>query len=184
MVGASPLWLAARVDAPKMMRALIARGADPLFVHHSAYYDPTIGSVATANVGIDAPRLTETSTVLTAALEGGGPVGEGWPLPEPKEREAEALEAVKVALAHGVDINAVNHFDRTCKVPFEVPAGQVRKCAEVERPDQDLHGRFSPPRTALEAARSLGYKSVAAYLLEKGGIGADVPIAPPRTAHH
>src|SRR5688572_23561862 len=68
LVGASPLWLAARFGTPKMMRLLIARGADPLFVHHAAYYDPTIGSVATANVGIDAPRLTETATVLMAVL--------------------------------------------------------------------------------------------------------------------
>src|SRR5688572_24574175 len=118
-----------------------------------------------------------------AALGGGGPVGEGWPLIDSKEREAEAFEAVKLALAHGVNINAVNTFDRTCKVPFEVPAGQVRRCVEVEKPDQEAHGRFSPPRTALEAARSLGYQSVVTYLLEKGGIGADVPMTQPRTAH-
>jgi hypothetical protein len=167
-----------------MMRLLIARGADPLFVHHAAYYDGTIGSVATANVGIDAPRLTETSTVLMAALGAGGLNGEGWPQPEPSEREPEALEAVKLALAHGIDINAVNQFDRTCKVPFELPAGQVRRCVDVEKPDQDLHGQFSPPRTALEAARSMGYQSVVAFLLEKGGTGRDVPVAKPRTVHH
>lgn len=183
MVGASPLWLAARAGTPKMMRLLIARGADPLFVHRSAYYDPTIGSVATANVGLDAPRLTETSTVLMAALGVGGPIGEGWSLPDPKEAEAQSLEAVKLALAHGVEINAVNRFDRTCRVPWVVPSGQVRQCAEVEKPDQDLHGRFSPARTALEAARMLGYKSVVKYLLENGGIGADVPMAQPQLAH-
>jgi hypothetical protein len=178
------LWLAARAGTPKMMRLLIARGADPLFVHHSVYYDPTIGSVATANVGIDAPRLTETSTVLMAALGVGGPVGEGWAtIPDPKEREAQALEAVQLALANGVGINAVNRFDRTCKVPWTIPAGQVRECKEVEKPDQDLHGRFSPARTALEAARMMGFKSVIQYLQEKGGIGADVPVTPPRTTH-
>jgi len=91
---------------------------------------------------------------------------------------------VKLALAHGIDINAVNNFDRTCKVPFEMPAGQVRRCVDVEKPDQELHGRFSPPRTALEAARSLGYRSVIAFLLEKGGIGRDVPVARPQTVHH
>jgi hypothetical protein len=167
-----------------MMRQLIARGADPLFVHHSAYYDGSIGSVATENVGLDAPRLTETSTVLMAALGVGGPQGEGWPVPDPEEREPEALEAVKLALSHRVDINALNEFNRTCNVPFEVPSGQVRRCAEVEKPDQDLHGRFSPPRTALEAARSMGFKSVIAFLLEKGAVGADVPVAKPRAKHH
>jgi ankyrin repeat protein len=184
LVGASPLWLAARFGTPKMMRLLVERGADPLFVHHSAYYDPTIGSVATANVGIDAPRLTETSTVLMAAVGIGGMQGIGWPMADPKEREAEVLEAVKLALELGVDINAVNRFNRTCKVPWKVPAGQRRQCVEVERPDQEAHGRFSPPRTALEGARALGYRSVAAFLMANGGIGADVPITQPKTVHH
>ena len=184
LVGASPLWLAARFGTPKMMKQLIERGADPLFVHHSAYYNPTIGSVASANVGLDAPRLTETSTVLMAAVGMGGPIGEGWPQPDPRVREAEALEAAKLMLKLGVDINAVNQFTRTCKVPFAVPAGQVRKCVEVEKPDQDLHGKFSPPRTALEGARTLGYRSVSIFLLENGGIGADVPVAVPAAVHH
>ena len=184
LVGATPLWLAARFGTPGVMRLLIGRGADPLFVHHSAYYDATIGSVATANVGIDAPRLTETSTVLMAAVGIGGAQGMGWAVVDAKQREAEVLEAVKLALEHGVDINAVNHFGRTCKVPWEVPAGQVRKCVEVERPDQEAHGRFSPPRTALEGARAAGYRSVAEYLESRGGIGAAVPLAQPRAVHH
>lgn len=184
LVGASPLWLAARFGTPKMMRLLIARGADPLFVHHSAYYDPAIGSVATANVGIDAPRLTETSTVLMAAVGIGGTQGMGWPAPDPKQRESEVLESVKLALEHGVDINAINHFDRTCKVPWKLPAGQVRQCVEVETPDQDAHGRFSPARTALEAARASGYRSAAEYLEARGAAGAAVPLAQPRPVHH
>jgi ankyrin repeat protein len=184
LVGASPLWLAARFGTPRMMRLLVARGADPLFVHRSVYYDPTMGSVATANVGIDAPRLTETSTVLMAAVGIGGTQGMGWPVPDPKQRESEVLEAVKLALEHGVDINAANNFNRTCKVPWEVPAGQIRKCVEVEKPDQDAHGRFSPPRTALEGARASGYRSVAEYLVANGGVGADVPITQPRAVHH
>jgi uncharacterized protein len=184
LVGASPLWLAARFGTPKMMRLLVVRGADPRFVHRSAYYDPTMGSVATANVGIDAPRLTETSTVLMAAVGIGGTQGMGWPVPDPQGRESEVLEAVKLALDLGVDINAVNRFGRTCKVPWEVPSGQVRQCVEVERPDQDAHGKFSPPRTALEGARSSGYRSVAEYLVTKGGVGLDVPVAEPKPVHH
>jgi uncharacterized protein len=184
LVGASPLWLAARFGTPGMMRLLVARGADPLFVHHSAYYDATIGSVATANVGIDAPRLTETSTVLMAAVGIGGTQGMGWPVPDSKQREPEVLEAVKLALQLGVEINAVNHFGRTCNVPWEVPEGQVRKCVEVERPDQDAHGRFSPPRTALEGARAAGYLAVAEFLVAKGGVGAAVPVAQPKPVHH
>ena len=35
LVGATPFWLAARVTSPAIMRLLIERGADPLFVHHA-----------------------------------------------------------------------------------------------------------------------------------------------------
>jgi hypothetical protein len=122
---------------------------------------------------------------MMAALGASGITGERWAdEPDPAVREAEALEMVKIALQHGVDINAVNRFDRTCKVPWDVPNGQVRECIEVDKPDQDLHGKFAPPRTALEAARSMGYRTVASFLLEKGGIGDDVPVTGPKTVHH
>jgi ankyrin repeat protein len=167
-VGATPIWLAARFGTPGMMRQLLERGADPLFVHRSAYYSPRIGSVRGADVGLDAPRLTETSTILMAAVGMGGPAGARWAQANPKTREAEALEAVTLAVELGIDVNAVNRFGRTCKVPWEVPAGQVRKCVEVANPDDEYYGRFSPPRTALEAAKALKYDSIVAFLIEQG----------------
>jgi ankyrin repeat protein len=168
MVGARPLWLAARFGTPEMMRRLVDRGADPKFVHNSAYYSPRIGSVKGADVGLDAPRLTETTTILMAALGMGGPAGGRWAQQNARGRQAEALEAVKLAVDLGVDINAVNNFGRTCKVPWEVPAGQIRKCVDVTNPDDEYYGKFSPPRTALAAAKELKYQSVVELLLAKG----------------
>jgi hypothetical protein len=168
MVGARPLWLAARFGTPAMMRVLVDRGADPKFVHNSAYYSPRIGSVKGADVGLDAPRLSETTTILMAALGMGGPVGGRWAQQNARERERDALEAVKLAVDLGVDINAVNAFGRTCKVPWEVPAGQIRKCVDVAKPDDEYYGKFSPPRTALQAAKELKYQSVVEFLLANG----------------
>lgn len=37
LVGATPLWLAARFQEPGMMRVLIEKGADPKFVHNAEY---------------------------------------------------------------------------------------------------------------------------------------------------
>src|SRR5207245_3604736 len=34
LVGATPFWLAARFSEPGVMRLLVERGANPLFVHH------------------------------------------------------------------------------------------------------------------------------------------------------
>jgi ankyrin repeat protein len=168
MVGARPFWLASRFGTPNMMRLLVGHGADPLFVHHSAYYSPRIGSVKGADVGLDAPRLTETTTALMAAMGMGGPAGGRWAQVPAREREAEALEAAKLAVELGVDLHAVNQFGRTCKVPWEVPAGQIRKCVEVSKPDDEYYGRFSPPRTALEGAKAMKYESVVKFLTEKG----------------
>ena len=175
LVGARPFWLASRFGTPSMMRLLVQHGADPLFVHNSAYYSPRIGSVKGSDVGLDAPRLTETTTALMAAVGMGGPAGGRWAQVPAREREAEALEAAKIAIEHGVDVNAVNRFGRTCKVPWEVPAGQVRKCVDVTNPDDEYYGRFAPPRTALEGARAMKYQSVVKFLIEKGA--ADAPAA-------
>jgi hypothetical protein len=80
------------------------------------------------------------------------------------------LEAVKLALELGVDVNAVNDFNRTCTVPWEVPAGQVRECVDVSTPSQEYYGRFAPPRTALEGAIARGYDSVVELLRQNGAV--------------
>lgn len=102
LVGASPLWLAARFDEANIMRLLVKHGADPLFVHHADY-------VAEQGFG-QAPRK-ETATTLMAAV--GAIRASAW-VDEPREgREAQTLEAVKMLVDLGVDINATGLDGRT-----------------------------------------------------------------------
>ena len=93
LVGATPFWLAAHFDEPGVMRLLVAHGADPKFVHHSD---------EVADRGFK--HKTETTTALMAAVGMGG--GSAWVQSEKADREALTLEAVKMAVELGVDINA------------------------------------------------------------------------------
>jgi ankyrin repeat protein len=120
LVGATPFWLAARFSEPGIMRLLAQHGADPRFVHHSEYV-----------TGEGSQRRTEATTALMAATGMGG--GAAWVQPASGERETLILETVKLAVALGVDVQAVN----------------------------------TDGRTALDAAKALGYDSVIQFLAEK-----------------
>ncbi len=100
LVGATPFWLAARFSQPSVMRLLVKHGADPLFVHRS-------DSVA----GKGFQHRTDATTALMAAVGMGG--GTAWVQPARGERDALTLEAVKLAVELGVDVNAVNTGGRT-----------------------------------------------------------------------
>jgi ankyrin repeat protein len=100
LVGATPFWLAARFSQPAVMRLLLKHGADPLFVHRVTY-----------RAGEGAELRTEQTTALMAAAGMGG--GTAWVQPARTEREPLALEAVKLALERGIDINAANANGRT-----------------------------------------------------------------------
>ena len=95
LVGATPFWMAARFSQPGVMRLLAKHGADPLFVHHS---DEVMGR------GFQ--HRTEATTALMAATGMGG--GSAWVKPARRELESLTLEAVKVAVELGCDVNAVN----------------------------------------------------------------------------
>jgi ankyrin repeat protein len=101
LVGATPFWLAARYTAPGIMRLLVKRGADPLFIHHSDYA-----------TGLSANRRKETTTAIMAATGMGGG-GTAWVQPDRSEREELTLETVKLAVELGVDVNAANVDGRT-----------------------------------------------------------------------
>jgi len=101
-VGASPFWLASRFPQPNLMRLLIQHGADPLFVHHAKWI---------AERGFGGAPSTENSTALLAALGVGS--GVAWSLPPQAEREALALEATKILVEKGVDVNATSVNGRT-----------------------------------------------------------------------
>jgi ankyrin repeat protein len=99
LVGATPLWLAARFAEPGVMRWLVDKGADPLFVHRSQYH--TEEGVARA----------ETTTALMAAVGMGAAAA--WARPVRAEPEDRVLETVKLALSLGIDVNATNTDGRT-----------------------------------------------------------------------
>jgi uncharacterized protein len=97
LVGATPLWLAARFNVSEIMRELVARGADPKFVHRAEYIPD----------GPNLKRKTEVTTTLMAATGMGGG-GQAWVPPARSEREALMLEAVRFLVEAGVDVNAEN----------------------------------------------------------------------------
>jgi len=103
MVGATPFWLAARFSEPDVMRLLAKHGADPLFVHHGEHMVDGRGEAFV--------RRTDVTTALMAATGMGG--GRAWVQPEAGSREALILEAVKLAVELGADVNAANTDGRT-----------------------------------------------------------------------
>jgi ankyrin repeat protein len=104
LVGATPLWLAARFSEPGVMRLLVKHGADPLFVHNVEY-------VVRGRGGDGFERRSQVTTALMAAVGMGG--GTAWVQLDPGEREALTLEAVRLERELGVDINAANADGRT-----------------------------------------------------------------------
>ncbi len=102
IVGATPFWLAARFDEVEIMKMLAAHGADPKFVLHSDYV---------TEQGFGAVPRKETATTVMAAL--GFIRSAAW-VTEPREgREAAALEAVKMCVDAGADVNVANTDGRT-----------------------------------------------------------------------
>jgi ankyrin repeat protein len=126
LVGANPYWLAARFWQPNVMRLLVELGADPLFVHRS-------DRMVDGKEGRAYEHRYDATTALMAALGMGGG-GNAWVQPDRSQREALALETVKLAVDLGVDVNATN----------------------------------TDGRTALDAAKTLKYETVVAYLVSKG----------------
>jgi ankyrin repeat protein len=104
LVGATPFWLAARFDDPGVMRILVKHGADPLFVHHADWM---------SEQGFGQVERKETSTALLAAVGIGGGNVSGWVVPERAQREALTLDAVKLLVEAGVDVNAKADDGRT-----------------------------------------------------------------------
>jgi ankyrin repeat protein len=100
IVGATPFWLAARFAEPEVMRLLASRGADPRFVLRNEYYVNDFND-----------RRTQATTAVMAALGIGG--GRAWVLPDRARLEALILDAVKLAIELGVEVNAANTDGRT-----------------------------------------------------------------------
>jgi ankyrin repeat protein len=106
LVGATPFWLASRFTEPGVMRLLVKHGADPLFVHRSDKVVDGRGGKAFDH------RIESTTALMAIAGQGGG--GNPWAAsPDRAEREKLALEAAKIAVELGVNVNAANIDGRT-----------------------------------------------------------------------
>jgi hypothetical protein len=88
------------------MRMLLKHGADAMFVHHG---DHVVAS--RTGTGDGWTHRTDTTTALMAATGLGG--GEVWVEIPRAQREAQTLEAVKLAVELGIDINAAGADGRT-----------------------------------------------------------------------
>ena len=145
-VGATPFWLAARFDAPAIMRLLVKHGADPLVAHRPVYWE---GRLAESDDRAEVREGDTTAVMAAAGLGGRAPlvavnrldrIAESAPVrstrrdPDPVAREAVTLEAVQIAAELGVDLNTANAVGAT----------------------------------ALHAVAARGYDTVIAYLVEQG----------------
>lgn len=100
LVGATPYWLAARFTQPSVMRLLAKHGADPKVIHDSNYVQ-----------GEGYQRRKERTSAIMAALGMGGATA--WVPINRVDRDALVLEAVKVAVELGADLNVASTDGRT-----------------------------------------------------------------------
>ncbi len=145
-VGATPFWLAARFNAPDIMRLLLERGADSLAVHYPKYWP---GSLSIRDERVQVEEGATTALMAAAGLGGRDPlfsvdrlsrIAESAPVqstrrePDPAVRERMMLDAVTIAAEQGSDVNVAN----------------------------------AEGNTALHAAAGRGFDSVVEYLVAQG----------------
>tara|TARA_B100000470_G_scaffold58792_1_gene44329 strand:- start:548 stop:1282 length:735 start_codon:yes stop_codon:yes gene_type:complete len=106
LIGATPLWLAARFSEPLIMESLIQAGADPMVVIDISYPAQRRGELYTANEG-------QINLVMAAVGLGHPRLRVSWGTPERRagqlqDRQSLVLDSVRVAVSAGADINARN----------------------------------------------------------------------------
>ncbi len=104
LVGATPVWLAARFIEPNVVRLLVDYGADPFVVHRADY------TTLSEQAGFE--HHVEGATILMAAT-GMGARSNPWVQPPRAQREALTLETVQIAADLGIDLNAADPGGRT-----------------------------------------------------------------------
>ncbi len=119
LVGATPFWLAARFSEPAVMRLLLQRRANPMVVHRG-------DRVVDGPRGTDFQHRIDVTTAVMAAVGMGG--GEAWIELDRSDREPLILDAVKLAVELGVDVNAKNTDGRTA-----LDAAKAQKFESVVR---------------------------------------------------
>jgi ankyrin repeat protein len=142
-VGATPFYLAAKGGDVALMRLLVEHGADPVM--------PTVQKV----------------TPLMAAAGLGFWDGES-PGPESGVPESQALEAVKLAIELGNEVNAVTDYGNT-PVVGDPSVLLHRHPLNLEEFGEDALGDMRwGGSTALHGAAVRGADSIVKYLVEKG----------------
>ncbi len=124
MVGATPFWLAARFSQPGVMRLLAEHGADPLFVHE-VHYVGASGSYGAAG------RTEATTTLMAAVGMGGSRRMRTFVAADPAELEFLTLEAVRLVVELGVDVNATDLEGRTAADARSYPSVREFLAAEA-----------------------------------------------------
>ncbi|MEE2963253.1 MAG: ankyrin repeat domain-containing protein [Acidobacteriota bacterium] len=124
-VGATPFWLAARFNAPAIMQALVDHGADATVSHHPIYWE---GSLAVRDDRAQRHEGETTAIMAAAGLGGRAPlfavdrldrIAESAPVrstrrePDPRRVEAATLDAVRIGIERGVDVNVANATGQT-----------------------------------------------------------------------
>ena len=119
-VGATPFWLAARFGAPGIMHMLAERGGNPRVAHHPTYWP---GSLSVRDERTQVREGATTALMAAVGLGGRNPlvalsrldrIAESAPVrstrrePDPVAHEAAVLEAARLALALGVDVDTAN----------------------------------------------------------------------------
>jgi ankyrin repeat protein len=104
-IGASAYWMAARFVQPEVMQLLLQHGADPRFVFRAEYVPDASTSDATW-----VPRKYVTTALMAAVGMGGGA---DWVPVERSQKEPLTLEAVRIAVEAGADLNLLNTDGRT-----------------------------------------------------------------------
>jgi ankyrin repeat protein len=143
-VGATPFWLAARFSQPDVMRMLVERGADPLVVHNVSFWGQK-------EANSEYLRVTPGPTTALMAAVGMGR-GAGFQEPHPAEREALTLEAVKLAVEAGIDVNAAdaegaNALEAATALRYKpVIDFLTEKGAKLTRPPRETGGRRRRPQ--------------------------------------
>ncbi len=107
LIGATPLWLAARFSEPKIMQILLAAGANARVVNNVNFPAERLGENFIKEEG-------EISVLMAAVGLGHSRLRTSWGTPERRagqtgeSRESLVLESVKVAVEAGVDLNLKN----------------------------------------------------------------------------
>ena len=106
LLGATPLWLAARFAEPAIMEALLAAGADPKAVINMSYPAIRLGELFIQDEG-------QINLVMAAVGLGHPRLRVSWGTPERRagqlgDRQSFILDSVMLAVQAGADINARN----------------------------------------------------------------------------